>query len=279
MGRRKVKDIEMRKIIVAGNWKMNKNREDAIEFATVLCERIGDVDEVEVVICPPYTYLECVGKTIFNTKIFLGAQDVHWERNGAYTGEISCEMLLDIGCKYVIIGHSERRQHLGETDGIVNKKLKRALESGLLPILCVGETLEEREGKQTMKVVERQCRAAFDGVSPESAFRTVIAYEPVWAIGTGRNATPKQAEEVQKFIRKVISDIFGFRISVDIRIQYGGSVREDNISELIGEEDIDGVLVGGASLETDSFVGIVESCVIEKGQKKFLDRRTNKKKL
>lgn len=247
----------MRVPVIAGNWKMNMTIREALSLAEALKIRVGSIENPKIILCPPFTALDAVGKAIRNTKMQLGAQDLFWEKKGAYTGEISAEMLLDLNCKYVIIAHSERRQHFHETDASANRKVFAALDAGLSPILCVGETLEERESNFTFSVVELQIRKGLAELSPAQMNNVVIAYEPVWAIGTGKNATPAQANEVQGFIRNILREIFGLEISSSTIIQYGGSVKPDNISDLITEEEVDGALVGGASLNPDSFSEII----------------------
>jgi len=247
----------MRIPIIAGNWKMYKISAEAIDLAKKLRENLADVQEREIVICPPFTVLSAVKNIINGSNISLGAQDMHWEKNGAYTGEISPLMLIDLGCRYCIIGHSERRQYFSETDDSVNRKTKTALECGLIPIVCVGETLEEREKNLTFKIIERQIKTGLSGLLREQGEKIVIAYEPVWAIGTGKTATPEQAEEVQSHIRKLLASVFNEQISQKIRILYGGSIRPDNIKALMSCQNIDGGLVGGASLEAKSFIQIV----------------------
>lgn len=245
----------MRKKIVAGNWKMNKNHNEAVELINSLKSGI-DTDTSDVVVCVPFVNLMAVSEAIKGTKINLGAQNMHFEESGAYTGEISPAMLKELGVKYVIIGHSERRAYFAETDEIVNKKIKKALEHNLVPILCVGESLEERELNITIELVRIQIKKAFAGISAEDAKKIVIAYEPIWAIGTGKVATKEQAQEVCAEIRKVISEIYGQSVSEEIRIQYGGSVTGDSANELFNMPDIDGGLVGGASLKED-FIKVV----------------------
>jgi len=248
----------MRIPIIAGNWKMNKTIKEAQELAVEVRDRLADVTNVEIVICPPFTALQPVREIIHNSNIVLGAQNVHWEKQGAYTGEVSPEMLKEAGCKYVIIGHSERRTYFHENDEMVNRKVKAALTQGLSPIMCIGETLEEREKGLTEKVVERQLINGLKDVSKERILNMVIAYEPVWAIGTGKTATPSQAQVVHAFLRQLLVRLYPKDIVSQIRIQYGGSVKPENMRNLMKEEDIDGVLVGGASLEVDSFVKIVK---------------------
>ncbi len=249
--------VSSRKPIIAGNWKLNKTLKEAIELVMLLKRRIGDLPNVEIVVCPPYTALSEVSEILMESDIRLGAQDIYWEEKGAFTGEISASLIKDAGAQYVIIGHSERRQFFHETDETVNKKTKAALKNHLTPIVCVGETLGERESKKTFKVIETQLKGGFMNFSPEEMGRLVIAYEPVWAIGTGKVATPEQAQEVHAFIRKEISKAFGNEVAQHLRILYGGSVKPDNISNLMGEGDIDGALVGGASLDVDQFSEIV----------------------
>ncbi len=245
----------MRKKIIAGNWKMNKNHNEAIELINSLKSGI-DTDVSDVVVCVPFVDLMAVSEAIKGTKINLGAQNMHFEESGAYTGEISPGMLKELGVKYVIIGHSERRAYFAETDEIVNKKVKKALEHNLVPILCVGESLEERELNITIELVRIQIKKAFAGISAEDATKVVIAYEPIWAIGTGKVATKEQAQEVCAEVRKVIAEIYGQSVSNEIRIQYGGSVTGDSANELFNMPDIDGGLVGGASLKED-FIKVV----------------------
>ncbi|MER3445398.1 MAG: triose-phosphate isomerase [Candidatus Dadabacteria bacterium] len=246
----------MRKRLIIGNWKMNMLRQEAAELARRLCGTIRSSD-VDVVIAPPYTSLEAVYEVIQGTNIGLGAQDVFWENSGAFTGEISPYMLIDAGCRWVIIGHSERRVILGETDDMVRKKVRASLSSGLIPVLCVGETLEEREKGKTMRVIDRQIENGLRDLSLDTPDKITIAYEPVWAIGTGKNATPEEAEEVHGFIRERLKSNFG-KVADGVRILYGGSVAPVNIKELLSPPDIDGALVGGASLEADSFAKIVQ---------------------
>jgi triosephosphate isomerase (TIM) len=246
----------MRRRLIVGNWKMNTVRQEAIELARRLSGLIRS-SGVDVVIAPPYTSLEAVYEVVRSTDIHLGAQDVFWENSGAFTGEISPYMLIDAGCRWVIIGHSERRGILGETDDMVRKKVRASLGSGLIPIVCVGETLEERERGKTMKVVESQIENGLKDLSLDNPDKIAIAYEPVWAIGTGKNATPEEAEEVHGFIRGILKGTFG-EVADGIRVLYGGSVTPANIKELLSPPDIDGALVGGASLKADSFTKIVQ---------------------
>ena len=247
----------MRKPIVAGNWKMNKTLEESEALATEVRNAVANLSGVDVVICPPFTALDRVAKALEGSTVELGAQDIHWEAEGAYTGEVSAQMLLTCGCRYVILGHSERRTYFGETDTTVNQKLTASLGSDLNPIVCVGETLEERESEVTEKVIRRQVTGAYEGLSSENAGRTVVAYEPVWAIGTGLTATPEQAEDVHRVIRSQLSELYSVELGDSIRIQYGGSVKPENAAELFGQPDIDGGLIGGAALDAASFAAIV----------------------
>jgi triosephosphate isomerase len=246
----------MRRPIIAGNWKMYKTIQEAVGFVEAIK---GDVEntDVEVVICCPYTCLSEVKKAIKVTKIKLGAQNMHWEDFGAYTGEISPMFLQEIGVDYVIVGHSERRQYFLETDELVNKKLLKALDRGIKPILCVGESLDEREKGLTNERVREQVLLGIEGVSRDAISEIVIAYEPIWAIGTGKTASAQDANEVIAYIRKIISEKFDDAVSEAVRIQYGGSVKPANAAEIMQELDIDGALVGGASLEAVSFLEIV----------------------
>lgn len=243
-----------RKPMVAANWKMNTERPEAAALAKGIVDLVGRQYKTDIVLCPPYIWLHEVGMAIRDSNISLGAQNMHWEDKGAFTGETSAPMLKSIGCKYVIIGHSERRQLFGETDESVNKKLKKALSAGLHPIVCLGETLEQRESNRTAEIVSNQFRGAFDGISDFS--NITIAYEPVWAIGTGRNATPQQAREVHLILRQMLNDKTAD--SAKIRLLYGGSVKPDNAGELYKQDDIDGFLVGGASLKATDFAAIVQ---------------------
>jgi triosephosphate isomerase (TIM) len=251
----------MRIPIVAGNWKMYKTVKEAYELASDLKRRLMDVNSVKVVLCPPFPSLVTVKNAIVGSNLFLGAQNMHWEKEGAYTGEVSGKMLLTLGCEYVILGHSERRIYFGETNQMVNLKLKTALNEGLLPIVCVGEKLEEREAGKTEEVVKNHVLKAFEGINSAQAELVTIAYEPVWAIGTGKTATSKQAVEVHRYIRNLLLETYGANLSQKINILYGGSVKPENSEELLNEEEIDGALVGGASLNADSFEKIVRSAM------------------
>lgn len=247
----------MRRPFIAGNWKMNLNRAAAVALAEGVAKQAGRFPGVDVAVCPPFVYLESVAKAISGSKVGLGAQDCYHEKEGAFTGEISVGMLKDLGCTHVILGHSERRHILGETDQAINKKLLATLEAGLIPIVCVGELLSEREQGQTAAVIRRQFEGSLAGLSPQQMATTVIAYEPVWAIGTGKVATTQQAEEVHLDLRKLIEQRYNGDVAQKVRIQYGGSVKPDNAADLLAQPDIDGALVGGASLKVDQFMGIV----------------------
>lgn len=251
----------MRKPIVAGNWKMNKTSDEAESLVKGVVDAVSAVQGVDVVVCPPFTALERVAGVVKNTQVGLGAQNMHWEAEGAFTGEVSGAMLLTCGCEYVILGHSERRQYFGETDQTVNNRLKSALKAGLIPIVCVGETLEERKSEVTNQVVRKQVTGALDGFLADELDTLVLAYEPVWAIGTGLTATPDQAEAVHGVIRQVLQDLYNETIAQSIRIQYGGSVKPDNATELFSQPNIDGGLIGGAALDADSFAAIVKAAV------------------
>jgi len=252
-----------RKYLIAGNWKMNRSSADAQTLAEEITAEAGLQTEVQVVLCPPFTALETVGRVVESTNVALGAQNMHPKPSGAYTGEISAPMLRALFCGYVILGHSERRTYFKESDAFVNEKVLAALDSALKPILCVGETLEERDAGSTLAVVSRQLRAGLAGVAPEKAAEVVIAYEPVWAIGTGRNATPDQAQEVHAFIRAELVDVLGASGAGRIRILYGGSMKPDNAAGLLAQTDIDGGLIGGAALEARSFLKLVEAARVQ----------------
>jgi triosephosphate isomerase len=249
----------MRKKIVAGNWKMNKLVGEATELAGAVKRSLAERTDVEVVLCPPFTVLKTVGDIIANTQVKLGAQNMHWEKEGAFTGEVSAGMLRDLFCHYVILGHSERRQFFNETDSIVNRKVKAALAANLTPIVCVGETLEQRDANQIEDVVTGQVMKSLAGLDETGFRRTVVAYEPIWAIGTGRTATAGQAQEVHALIRKVLARMSNPGAAQAVRIQYGGSVKPSNARELFAQPDIDGGLIGGAALDAVSFVEIVNA--------------------
>lgn len=246
----------MRKKLVAGNWKMYTAPDKAAALAKGVADFVGRASDPQVVVCPPFTSLAPVVAAVESSAVQVGGQNMHWEDEGAFTGEVSGKMLLTLGCSYVILGHSERRQIFLETDMLVNMKLKKALSLDLNPIVCVGETLDQREAGETMNVVQSQLLGSLDGVPADDLRRTVIAYEPVWAIGTGRTATPHQAEEVHGYIRAVLRDRYG-AVADDAIILYGGSVKPDNARELFGQPNIDGGLVGGASLTAESFNKII----------------------
>ena len=246
-----------RKPVIAANWKMFKTRSEARRTCVRLRRLVGDYSQVEVVVCPPFTALETACEALQGSAIGLGAQNVHWEPEGAFTGEISIEMLVDAGCRYVILGHSERRQLAGETDRRIRRKLKRVLFSQLTPILCVGETLEERESGRVREVILGQLERALAGLTAPQVSHIILAYEPVWAIGTGRTATPEIAQEVHYLIRAWLGQRFSPEAPGRVRILYGGSVKPDNVVELMKQDDIDGALVGGASLEAASFAKLV----------------------
>jgi triosephosphate isomerase len=253
----------MRKSFVAGNWKMNTDVHSGIKLTEGIvagCEGVAG-NNVDVAVCPPFVYLQQVGKALQSSHVALGSQDIYFEQKGAFTGEISAAMLKDVGCTYAICGHSERRHVIGETDELINKKVHAAILGGLLPILCVGELLEERKANKTTEVVTRQMKKGLAGLTPEKMSAVTIAYEPVWAIGTGLTATPQQAQEVHALIRKLLAQMYDRKIAGEIRIQYGGSVKADNAGELMAQEDVDGLLVGGASLKADDFVAIVKAAV------------------
>jgi triosephosphate isomerase len=249
----------IRKKLIAGNWKMNKTSADAVTLVQEIVTAVGRQTDVDIVVCPPFTALESVGKILEGSTVKLGAQNMHPEASGAYTGEISAGMLRAIFSTYVILGHSERRSYFHETDQFINQKVLVALKNQLKPILCVGETLAEREAGSMLKVVQTQVEAGLEGVSKELATSMVIAYEPVWAIGTGKVATTAQAQEVHAFIRSLLTKLFGDAVSQKLRILYGGSMKPANAPELLAQKDIDGGLIGGASLETRSFVDLVKA--------------------
>lgn len=250
----------MRKTIIAGNWKMFKTNLEAIELANGLKRELFELDtqNIDIVICPAFTALSEVYEVVSDSNIKIGAQDVFWEDEGPFTGEISSKMLKDAGCKFVIIGHSERRLYLGETNETVNKKLKASLKNELAPILCVGETLSEREKGKTFEILDKQIYNGLKDLSEKEVLKIIFAYEPVWAIGTGITATPEQAQEAQKYIRDLLKKLYNLDVASQVRIQYGGSVKPENIAELMKEPDIDGTLVGGASLTVSTFSSIVK---------------------
>lgn len=247
----------MRKKVIAGNWKMNKTVTEAIDLANGLKRELYSIEDVDIILCPPFTALDEVAEIVYESNLKLGAQNMHWEASGAFTGEVSGIMIKNLGCQYVILGHSERRQYFFETNEIVNKKTKAALTMGLLPIVCVGENLNERKTGKAFEVIEDHVRNSLMGLSVEDILKVIIAYEPVWAIGTGNTATPEQAQEVHKFIRTLLTKLYSLEVAQQIIIQYGGSVKPDNTKKLMSQEDIDGALVGGASLDVKSFSEIV----------------------
>jgi triosephosphate isomerase len=246
--------------IVAGNWKMNMGSpSEAVEMLKKLIPLVEKTNSIDIVIAPPFTALLSTIQAVKNTNIMVGGQNMYYEENGAYTGEISPVFLKDLGCKYVILGHSERRDVFNESDDLINKKLKKALEFGLNPIICIGEHLEERETGKTKDVIENQFNLTFKGLKNEEFGRIVIAYEPIWAIGTGKTATPEQAEEIHIFIRELIARNYGKKIAEIVRIQYGGSIKPNNAKEIFKKKNIDGGLVGGASLQSESFYKIIKA--------------------
>ena len=250
----------MRKTIIAGNWKMYKDQEETTQLITALKVKVASMKpNVTAVVCPPFTSLALAGSLLKGSPIKLGAQNMSEHDEGAYTGEVSWKMLKGAGCEHVILGHSERRQYFKETNELINTKAKKALATGLLPIICVGETLSERESGITEQVISTQVKGVLAGISAAEMGRVIIAYEPVWAIGTGKTATPAQAQEVHMHIRKLVSQLYSWPVAEALVIQYGGSVKPDNAAELLAQNDIDGALVGGACLKADSFLAIIES--------------------
>jgi triosephosphate isomerase len=251
----------MRQFWIGGNWKMHKTIGEALDLARALKAGLPAAADVEVVVAPPFTALKAVAEVLEDSPVQVAAQNLHWAEQGAYTGEISPLMLLDAGCRQALVGHSERRQQFGETDGLVNRKIQACLSHGLGPVFCVGETLEEREGGRVEEVLSRQVREGLRGFSPEEAGRGVIAYEPVWAIGTGRTATPETAQQVHAFIRALLAEIYDKDLASLKRIVYGGSLTPETARGLLDQPDIDGGLIGGASLKPESFIAIVKECV------------------
>ncbi|GFE58526.1 triose-phosphate isomerase [Geobacter sp. AOG1] len=247
----------MRKPVIAGNWKLYKTTPEALELVTSLKPLVENNQGVEIVVAPVFTVLASIKQPLAGSPINLAAQNCHWEEEGAFTGEVSPKMLIDAGCSHVIIGHSERRQYFGETDATVNRKMKAALNAGLTVLFCIGETLAERDAEQTLEVLKTQICGGLEGLSNEQLAKVVIAYEPVWAIGTGKTATNDQAQDAHSFIRGVVGGLYGPAAADAMRILYGGSVKPDNIKGLMAQPDIDGALVGGASLKADSFAAIV----------------------
>jgi len=247
----------MRRPIIVGNWKMHKTTAEAVALVKALRSSVAQVHDVDIGVAPPYTALMVVAEALRGSTIFVTAQNMHWEPQGAFTGEISAAMLSDVGCTRVIVGHSERRQYFAETDATVNRKLRAALNAQLDPILCIGETLDQREGNATFSVLAQQIRQGLADIAAAGMSRVVMAYEPIWAIGTGKTATPAQAQEVHAFIRGLLGELYGKALADEVRIQYGGSVNAGNIHTLMTQPDVDGALVGGASLEAPSFGQIV----------------------
>jgi triosephosphate isomerase len=247
----------VRRALIIGNWKMHKTVAESVEFARALSGGFTARADREVAIAPPFTALHALAAILKGTPIDLCAQDVHWEREGAFTGEVSATMLLDAGCRFVLVGHSERRCFFGESNDDVNRKARSALRGGLSPVVCVGETLDEREADQTLSVLRRQLKEGLNNISADDIRRSIVAYEPVWAIGTGKTATPEQAEEIHDFIRQFLERVYGKELAAEIRVIYGGSVNPENAGSLMAKKDIDGVLVGGASLHLDSFRKII----------------------
>ena len=249
----------MRKPFIAGNWKMNMNSASAVALAAGLAKELEEIDTVDVAVCPPFVYLQSVAAALSASNIAVGSQNVYFESKGAFTGEISCDMLKDAGCVYAIIGHSERRHVMGETNELINKKIAAAINSGLLPIFCVGELLEERQAEKTAEVVAEQVKKGLAGLCEERVQAVTIAYEPVWAIGTGLTATPDQAQQVHGMIRGLLSELYNTDVAEKIRIQYGGSAKPNNTAELMSQPDVDGLLVGGASLKVEDFSAMVKT--------------------
>lgn len=248
-----------RRILIAGNWKMNLSLAASLELAEGLKKVVAGVNNLDIAVCPPSIYVQPVAAALKNSNVRVGAQNVYFEKEGAYTGEISVGMLKDVGCQYVILGHSERRHILGESSEIVNLKTHAVLAAGLTPIVCVGELLKEREAGTTEQVIQRQFDGSFSGVTADDLKKCVIAYEPVWAIGTGKVATPEQAEDVHAAIRKMIEKNYNKEVAEIVRIQYGGSVNDKNAKEILAKPNVDGALVGGAALKVDPFLGIIKS--------------------
>jgi triosephosphate isomerase len=251
----------VRQKFVAGNWKMHTNLRGAEELARGVVAGLGGESRVRVAICPPFPYLLRVADIVKGSPVLLGAQNLYPEKDGAFTGEVSPHMLRDVGCHYVILGHSERRHRLGENDTFINHKVKAALEAGLSIILCVGETLEQRDADRTERVLDTQLTFGLSGVAPQAMTNVVIAYEPVWAIGTGRNATPEQAQKAHAFLRRRAGELLGADVARDLIIQYGGSAKPENVASLLSQPDVDGALIGGASLRADMFLAIIRAAL------------------
>ena len=250
-----------RKVIIAGNWKMNKTAAEGKALVEALKPLVADVVDADVVVCPPFTSISAVVEAAKGSNIKVGAQNIHWAESGAFTGEISAAMLKETGIDYVIIGHSERRQYFGETDETVNKRIKAALAADLIPIVCIGELLEEREGGKTETVLDTQLKGGLADLTGDDMKKVVLAYEPVWAIGTGKTATPEMAEETHAFIRKTLNDMFGKEIGEGVRIQYGGSMKAENAQQLVAQTNIDGGLIGGAALKADSVSDLIHNAL------------------
>jgi triosephosphate isomerase (TIM) len=250
----------MRTKFIAGNWKMFTTAATARQLAAAIAKGVGSQPKAQVAVCPPFPYLAAVAEAVRGSPVALGAQNCYHQMEGAFTGEVSPAMLVDVGCRYVILGHSERRHILGETDEFINCKVKAALDAGLQVIVCIGETLEERQGNLMEAVFTRQIGGSLAGISKEQMARIVLAYEPVWAIGTGQNATPEQAQAAHLWIRERLSELWGPGVAETMTIQYGGSVKPENVASLLGQPDVDGALVGGASLKADQFLAIFGAC-------------------
>jgi len=249
----------MRRAFIAGNWKMNLEKGSAVGLAKALVDGTKNITDRDILICPSFPLLPIVNDVVSGSNVWLGAQNMYYEKKGAFTGEVSADMLKSVGCEWVILGHSERRHVFHEDDSLINKKVKSAIEQGLKPILCVGELLEERESGKTEEVVKRQVVEGLKEVSPEDTAKITIAYEPVWAIGTGKTATPEDADSIHSFIRDILRDLYNSKVSENMRILYGGSVKPENIDSLMAKDNIDGALVGGASLKADSFLRIINA--------------------
>ncbi|MFQ5721582.1 MAG: triose-phosphate isomerase [Candidatus Aminicenantales bacterium] len=262
-------NLNNQKPFIAGNWKMHKTIPEALELVTAICQKSPELKEAEIVVIPPFTALKAVSQEIEGSHVKLGAQNLFWEEKGAFTGEISPVMVRDAGCQFVVVGHSERRQYFGETNETVNKRIKAALNNGLVPIMCLGESLEERKKDKTIEKVARQINEGLEGLNEKEARQTIIAYEPIWAIGTGLTASPSQAQEVHAFIRGQLEERYGNKIASCAIILYGGSVKPANTWALLKEKDINGALVGGASLEAASFVKIIEEGIRAYKEKKW----------
>lgn len=246
-------------MLIAGNWKMNTDADSAVELAQGVVQESNHAGAVKIAVCPPSPLLSGVGAALNGSRVRLGAQNMYWTDQGAYTGEVSARMLLSVGCHYVILGHSERRQHFGETDSGVSSKVKKAVQTGLVPIICVGERLNQRKAGKEQQVVATQVKHALEGLKVQSSNSIVIAYEPVWAIGTGETATPEQAQDMHRFIRTLVRQQFGEKIAADLHILYGGSMKPSNAKELLSQEDVDGGLIGGASLKSEVFGQIIHT--------------------